>query len=88
MSGATLVEIVFLVVEQQIYRDMRALPLKIEIQGLDEVNHLLLAIKGFHSQAGWIAFTTISILLVLAVEKLGSFRETAAAYLLPLLGAD
>jgi exosortase E/protease (VPEID-CTERM system) len=52
------------------------------------------AMRGFHSQAGWLAFTVIGIGLVLAVEKLGWFRKQqktdklhypAAGYLVPLL---
>lgn len=57
-----------------------------------------LALKGFHSQAGWLAFTATSLLLVVVVEELGWFRRIqdapvlaqdvefpAAPYLLPLL---
>lgn len=57
-----------------------------------------LAMKGFHSQAGWLAFVATSGMLVLAVEQAGWFRPgssaaepqeapvyPAAVYLLPLL---
>lgn len=33
------------------------------------------AVRGFHSQAGWIAFTVISLASIIGVEKLGWFRR-------------
>lgn len=36
------------------------------------------AMKGFHSQAGWLTFITTSIVLVLAVERAGWFRSLPA----------
>lgn len=41
-----------------------------------------IAVRGFHSQAGWIAFTVISLSSIIAVERLGWFRrekETSSA---------
>lgn len=35
-----------------------------------------IALRGFHSQAGWLAFTIIGVSSILAVEKLGWFRKT------------
>lgn len=38
-----------------------------------------LALKGFHSQAGWLAFTLTSVGLTLLVEKAGWFRAAGVA---------
>ncbi len=38
-----------------------------------------IAVRGFHSQAGWIAFTVIGLACIFGVEKLGWFRKEKAS---------
>jgi exosortase E/protease (VPEID-CTERM system) len=44
-----------------------------------------LAMDGFHSQAGWLTFTVISLVLVAAVEQLGLFRKEKTPLNVPAL---